>query len=289
MKNKDISIYVPVFNGARTIEKCIISIINQTLKPQKILIIDDCSTDDTINIIKNFSETIEVIQNKENLGLSYSRNLDVNYLKTKYIASIDADIELTNDWLEKIYNIAKTKNVNFICGKTYEKYLGNSCNLWRSLRLKQNWGDNDIIDPKFIFGCNNLLDTKDINLIDAYQNTGEYFKTNGEDIEFSNRLKKKNFKLYYSSSVICHHLQDDNYKSLSNRYWRYVIYGDGLKKRNFFKTLKNSFRQVKKTIRWVIEDLYKFRFNLIIVDFFVLIYFFKNDFILYLKKNDSDT
>ena len=122
MKNKDISIYVPVFNGARTIEKCIISIINQTLKPQKILIIDDCSTDDTINIIKNFSETIEVIQNKENLGLSNSRNLAVNYLKTKYIASIDADIELTNDWLEKIYNIAKTKNVNFICGKTYEKY-----------------------------------------------------------------------------------------------------------------------------------------------------------------------
>ena len=74
----------------------------------------------------------------------------------------------------------------------------------------------------------------------------------------------------------------------SNRYWRYVWYGDGLKNRNLFKTIKNSFRQFKKTIRWILQDIYKFRFNLIIVNIFVLVYFIKNDFKIYLKNNDGN-
>ena len=45
MINTDISIYVPVYNGEKTIEKCVNSILNQTLKPNKILIINDCSSD----------------------------------------------------------------------------------------------------------------------------------------------------------------------------------------------------------------------------------------------------
>ena len=134
-----------------------------------------------------------------------------------------------------------------------------------------------------------MLDTKNLEKKNIYNLEGEYFKTNGEDIEFSISLKKKKFKLYYSSLAICKHLQDDNYKSLSNRYWRYVWYGDGLKKRNFLKTIKNSFRQFKKTIKWILQDIYKFRFNLIIVNIFVLIYFIKNDFKIYLKNNDSNT
>ena len=57
----------------------------------------------------------------------------------------------------------------------------------------------------------------------------EYFKTNGEDIEFSNYLKNKNHKLFYCSKAICLHLQNDDGFSLAQRYWRYIYYGDGLK------------------------------------------------------------
>ena len=127
--------------------------------------------------------------------------------------------------------------------------------------------------------CQQILEKKDIYVFE-----GDYFKTNGEDLEFCKYLKKKNLKLFYSSKAICHHLQNDDAKSLSNRYWRYIYYGDGLKKRNFTRTLKNSFRQFKKTIIWSLEDIFKLRLNLIIVNFLVLIYFIKNDFKYYLKK-----
>ena len=284
MKNTNISIYVPVYNGEKTIERCINSILEQSIKPSNILILNDSSTDNTLEILKRYEGLIRIKSNPSNLGLSYSRNIAVNELKTRYIASIDADVELNKYWLEILYSNILKNDATLAGGRMYEKYLNNPFNHWRSLRIGQEWGDKDLNDPSFIFGCNNILDTERIEKKDIYLFDGDYFKTNGEDLEFCKYLKKKNLKLFYSSKAICHHLQNDDAKSLSNRYWRYICYGDGLKKRNFTRTLKNSFRQFKKTLIWSLEDIFKLRLNLIIVNFLVLIYFIKNDFKNYLKK-----
>ena len=269
MNNSEVSIYVPVYNGQNTIELCINSILSQTVKPNKILVVNDNSTDQTAEILKKYSDKIEIISNKENSGVSYIRNLAVNYLKSKFIASIDADVELTNDWLEKLIDKANKENTTLIGGRMYEKFLKNPYNLWRSIRLKQNWGEKDIHNPKFVFGCNNLLNTENLDKQDMYRNDLEYYKTNGEDIEFSKKILNQDMNLYYCSSAICYHLQDDNQKTLSKRYWRYIHYGDGLKKRNLYKTFKNIFRQFKKTLKWSIEDLIKLRFKLIKVNFLI--------------------
>ena len=77
MKNTDISIYVPVYNGEKTIEKCVNSILNQTLKPKKILIINDCSSDNTLEILRRYENKINIHNNLKNYGVSYSRNFAV--------------------------------------------------------------------------------------------------------------------------------------------------------------------------------------------------------------------
>lgn len=283
MNNSEVSIYVPVYNGQSTIESCINSILSQTVKPNKILVINDNSTDKTAEILKKYSDKIEIINNEKNLGVSYIRNLATNYLKSKFIASIDADVELTNNWLEKLIDKATKENITLIGGKMYEKFLNNPYNLWRSIRLKQNWGEKDILNPEFVFGCNSLLNTENLDNQDMYRNDHEYYKTNGEDIEFSKKILVKNKKLYYCNSAICYHLQNDNHKTLSNRYWRYIHYGDGLKKRNLYKTFKNIFRQFKKTLKWSIEDLIKFRFKLIKVNFLIFYNFAIIDYQFYKK------
>ena len=283
MNNSEVSIYVPVYNGQSTIESCINSILSQTVKPNKILVINDNSTDKTAEILKKYSDKIEIINNEKNLGVSYIRNLATNYLKSKFIASIDADVELTNNWLEKLIDKANKENITLIGGKMYEKFLNNPYNLWRSIRLKQNWGEKDILNPEFVFGCNSLLNTENLDNQDMYRNDHEYYKTNGEDIEFSKKILVKNKKLYYCNSATCYHLQNDNHKTLSNRYWRYIHYGDGLKKRNLYKTFKNIFRQFKKTLKWSIEDLIKFRFKLIKVNFLIFYNFAIIDYQFYKK------
>ena len=55
MKNKNISIYVPVYNGEKTIERCINSVLEQSIKPSNILILNDCSNDNTLKILKNYA------------------------------------------------------------------------------------------------------------------------------------------------------------------------------------------------------------------------------------------
>ncbi len=283
---KEISIYVPVFNGEKTIKQCLDSIFDQTLVPNKILVINDNSTDNTKKILDDYSNDIEVINNKKNEGVSHSRLLAVNYLKTKYIASIDADVVLSKDWLNKVYESLQKNSATLVGGKLYEKYVHKPCNHWRSLRLKQNWGEKDILNPNFIFGCNNILNTTNLDLSKIYKHDHEYFRLNGDDTELCKFLRKKNFDLYYDSSAVCFHLQDDNYETLASRYWRYVFYGDGLKKRNLLKTLKNIIRQIKKTFFWILEDLIKLRFSLLRVDFMILYYLIRIDLKKFQENNE---
>tara|TARA_B110000967_G_C18704432_1_gene469487 strand:- start:13 stop:861 length:849 start_codon:yes stop_codon:yes gene_type:complete len=280
----DISFYIPAYNAEKTIKKCIDSILSQTVSPKKILVINDCSTDSTKKILSSYGSKVETINNAKNLGVSYNRNLATRYLKTRYIASIDADVELNEDWTKILVTKSGEKGITLIGGKMYEKYIENPYNLWRSLRLKQNWGKKDLLNPKFVFGCNNILDSTKILTQDNYRNDLEYFKTNGEDIEFSNMLKNKKLDLYYSSKAICYHLQDDDALSLSKRYWRYIHYGDGLKKRNFIKTVKNIIRQFKKTIKWSIIDLIKLDFQLIKVNLILFYYFLIIDYKFYIEN-----
>tara|TARA_B110000444_G_C18745687_1_gene550157 strand:- start:64 stop:924 length:861 start_codon:yes stop_codon:yes gene_type:complete len=283
----DLSIYIPAYNAENTIKKCVDSVLSQKIKPVKILVVNDCSTDDTLNILSKYNGNIDIITNKKNMGVSYSMNVAINHLQTRFIGKIDADVELKADWSSLLLKSIEDTNVTLIGGKMYEKYIGNIFNYWRSIRLKQNWGDMDIKNPFFVFGCNNILDTKKIDSNISYRTDHEYYKTNGEDIEFSKFLKNNNLDTYYDSGAICYHLQNDNGFTLANRYWRYVFYGDGLKKRNFFKTIKNLIRQLKRTLKWTFEDILKFNFRLIPINFIIFYYFVIIDLKFYIKNKNA--
>ena len=283
MINKKISIYISVYNGEKTISKAINSILKQTMLPYKILIINDGSKDNTLKILKSFGKKIKIINNK-NMGLAYSRNLALKTLNTKYIACIDADVELEKNWTKKMYDRIKKNDVHWIGGKLIEKYVKNKFNLWRSIRIGQQWGNKDLLNPPFIFGCNNMLNRDVLKKKCFYRNDKKYFKTNGEDTEYSILLKSKGYNLYYLSNAICNHLADDNAQSISHRYWRYMYWGDGMKKRTLFRVIKNIIRQFKKTLRWSVEDFFKLRLNLILCNFIIFIYFIKLEKKLFIKK-----
>ena len=90
-----ISVIVPVYNVEKYLERCLDSIINQTLKDVEIICVNDGSTDNSINILKEYSSQI-IIVNKENGGLSDARNKGLDYASAPYIAFVDSD-----DWIEE--------------------------------------------------------------------------------------------------------------------------------------------------------------------------------------------
>ncbi len=94
--NNQISVIVPCFNNEKTINRAIQSILNQSVKPKEIIIVDDKSKDKTIENVKkiqeeNNSQKITLIELKENYGAANARNIGWDHAKTNYIAFLDAD------------------------------------------------------------------------------------------------------------------------------------------------------------------------------------------------------
>ena len=89
-----VSIIMSVYNSEKTLEKCLDSIVNQSYKNIELLLNDDCSTDNTYNICKNYSdkyENIKLYSNPTNQGLTRSLNKLLNLAQGALIARQDGD------------------------------------------------------------------------------------------------------------------------------------------------------------------------------------------------------
>ena len=99
MNTKNVSIYIPAYNAEKTIKHSLESIKNQTYQFDEIIVINDNSTDFTMNVVKEFSD-VNIINNSSNKGLGYNRNLGMKSSSHQIVASIDADVVLEKNWLE---------------------------------------------------------------------------------------------------------------------------------------------------------------------------------------------
>lgn len=87
-----VSIIMPAFNCEQFINASILSIIKQTYNNWELIIVDDCSTDTTLNIVKSFKDKrIRLFKNEKNYGAAFSRNKALREAKGDWIAFLDAD------------------------------------------------------------------------------------------------------------------------------------------------------------------------------------------------------
>jgi teichuronic acid biosynthesis glycosyltransferase TuaG len=94
MIENNVSIVMPSYNSERFIGKSIDSVLNQTHQNWELIIIDDCSPDNSIAIIKNYCEIdsrIILIRNEKNLGVAESRNRGIKEARFPYVAFLDSD------------------------------------------------------------------------------------------------------------------------------------------------------------------------------------------------------
>lgn len=114
-----ISIIIPIYNGEKTINRCISSIKEQSYKNWEAILINDGSTDQTENIIRELADEDSriVYKSQKNSGVSHARNVGITVAKGKYLAFIDCDDTFDHDFLMKMYNrISDTSADLVICG-----------------------------------------------------------------------------------------------------------------------------------------------------------------------------
>lgn len=160
MNKNLISVIVPMYNASRFIKKCITSILNQTYKNFEVIIINDGSTDNSLNICNRFKDERIRIINQKNQGTIYSRLMGIKEAKGNYICFIDADDWVTKDYLETLVDTAEKHNVDLVCIKDYrtiDKYGIFKVKDFKEIFKEKLYNYNDLKQYNHIYTLNRVF------------------------------------------------------------------------------------------------------------------------------------
>lgn len=152
--NELISLVVPIYNVEKYLDKCIKSLIDQTYNNIEIILVNDGSTDNSIEICEKWRKLDSriIIINKENGGLSDARNFGINVANGRYLCFIDSDDFVGKDMIKKLYeSIKKYKADISICNRYHIFDNGN-----KFIKFKQNEDDLVMTNEEAIFQMNNF-------------------------------------------------------------------------------------------------------------------------------------
>ena len=119
-----ISVIIPTYNRGNLIKRAINSILNQTYQNIEIIVVDDCSNDNTEEVVKGInSSKIKYIKHEKNYGACRARNTGIENASGDYIAFLDSDDEWLSDKLEKQLKFMNDKDADIvICNFYYDKH-----------------------------------------------------------------------------------------------------------------------------------------------------------------------
>lgn len=142
-----VSIITPTYNCARFIGETIESVINQTYTNWEMIIVDDCSKDNTEEVVKQYSQSdkrIKYIKLEQNSGAAIARNKAMELATGKYMAFLDSDDIWTNDKIDKQIKFMEENNYNIACTK-YEQIdeIGQSLN--KVIKVKNKVDYNGVL------------------------------------------------------------------------------------------------------------------------------------------------
>ena len=118
VNNNNITVIMPTYNAEKTVKEAVNSVIAQTVKNWELIVIDDGSTDNTINILTELAKSdsrICFLKNEKNCGVSYTRNRAVALAKGEWIAFLDSDDIWQRKKLEKQLELAENHPEMVVC------------------------------------------------------------------------------------------------------------------------------------------------------------------------------
>lgn len=143
-----VSVLMPVFNGEKYLAEAIESLLKQSFTDFELLIINDCSTDQTENIVLSQTDSrIRLVRNSENLGLAASLNKGMALAKGEYVARMDCDDQCLPERLaEQVAFLDQNPDIH-ICGTWVQAFRENWEMLWEYPT------DPDHIRCQMLFNC----------------------------------------------------------------------------------------------------------------------------------------
>lgn len=206
-----VSVIVPFFNVEGYIEKCLETLVNQTLEDIEIILVNDGSKDNSEVIakrfLKNYPEKIVYLE-KENGGLSDARNYGIPYAKGEYVAFLDSDDYVEKNMYEKMYTLAKKENSDMVQCNFYWEYIEEQKRKLGDLEEYQN--KKEMIVKGRVEAWNKLIRREVLENPDIRFPKGLRY----EDVEFTYKLVPFINKVSFIKEPFVHYVQRGN--SISN-------------------------------------------------------------------------
>ena len=243
-----ISIIMPSYNTGRFIKDTVESVLKQSYSNWELIIVDDCSTDDTDDVIKPYltDERIRYIKNAVNSGAAISRNLALKEAKGRWIAFLDSDDLWEVQKLEKQISFMKENGYAF----SYTDYM---------IQLNGKWLPYIYTGPRVVnrkkmydycyFSTITVMYDRDvIGLIQI-----ENLKKNNDYAMWLQAIDKSN--CYRLPECLSYYVKHEGSISSGNKLklikWHYILFRNGLHKNRFesvILTIRNLFFGVIKKI-----------------------------------------
>lgn len=154
---KKLSIIVPNYNNSQYISKCLDSVVNQTYKNLEIIIIDDCSTDNSIEIIKKyqkFDSRIKFLVNEINYGVSKTRDIGINHATSEWITTLDSDdYYYCNEKIEKEMRIILDNNFKDTIVYSGIVHVDSSCEVITKIMNSKNTKVGNLFEDIITRNC----------------------------------------------------------------------------------------------------------------------------------------
>jgi len=231
LKEKLISVIITCYNNELYIEKCIKSIIDSNNKNIEIILINDGSTDNSLNIINQYKDNIKIITT-ENRGLSNSRNRGIEESTGKYILFIDGDDYIDSSAINKIEEFVDTSDFDLLLLNTTKYYEEKNIFEKEKLSFKKNVLDlKDLIEYKICGRAWRFLYKRKL-----IQNNNLKFRSNVifEDEEWVPKV------IYYSSII----------KFLDIDYYYYRKRKNSITTSKNFNNINDLMKIINNTYEW---------------------------------------
>ena len=192
-----VTVLMTVYNGKNYLNEAIESVFCQTLNNYEFLIVDDASTDNSIEIINSYKDSrIKLLKNRENIGQTASLNKGLSIAQGKYIARLDQDdICLPKRLEEQVAFFKKNPSISILCSREYSiDKQGNRIGVWK--RDLNNYG---AFLGYIVLGLNPVWTTSVMFVKDVFLQLGDFDISYGaaSDFEYWSRiaLKRLNAKV----------------------------------------------------------------------------------------------
>ena len=217
-----VSVIVPVFNASKYIGKTLDSIINQDFDSYEIIVVDDGSTDNSLEIINETLEKTEVphkVIHQENAGVSVARNVGIDASTGDYLVFIDADDHVTSNHLSTLYNgesdfslilYVKEDGDRLIDMDTYtEDVISTYDFIKKELNMEITFNFFQLMYKASIIKDNNIRFTPGI----VY----------GEDTEFAHKALSNGREIVINNTVTYYYVQHSDSAIKSTEYRRFGV------------------------------------------------------------------